>query len=98
MVDIFNTTIVFNAREVFHFRSLSCISGRKGVLHRVADLAKKNSSPMAPTANAGWPCLTTARATQTSAKTRGFQLVLAPWRFTATSGRAKVVPTRVLAN
>jgi hypothetical protein len=33
MAIAFNTTISFNAREVFRFGSLSCIADRKGVLH-----------------------------------------------------------------
>lgn len=35
MAVICNTTIIFNVREVFHFRFFSFIADRKGVLHRV---------------------------------------------------------------
>jgi hypothetical protein len=37
MAITFNTTIVFDVKEVFHFGSLSYITDQRGILHRVAD-------------------------------------------------------------
>jgi hypothetical protein len=70
MVIVFNTMIVFNVREAFRFGSLSWIADRKGVLHRIVDPAKKESSLMAPTTDAGSRHLTPARTTLTNSEAR----------------------------
>lgn len=60
MAIVFNTTTIFNTGEVFHFGSLSYIIVRERILHCIADLARKESSPVAPIVDAGSPCLTSA--------------------------------------
>jgi hypothetical protein len=40
MAITFNTAIVFNVKEVFHFGSLSYITDRRGILHRVVDAGR----------------------------------------------------------
>jgi hypothetical protein len=57
MAIVFNTSIIFNVGEVFHFGSLLCITDRKGILHRIANPSEKGSSLMAPIADAGSPHL-----------------------------------------
>jgi hypothetical protein len=52
---VFNTPTIFNAGEVFRFGSLSHITDRKGVLHRIADPSEKRYSLMASIAEAGSP-------------------------------------------
>jgi hypothetical protein len=73
MVVILNNMIIFNVEEVLHFEYLSCITDRRGVLHRVADVGieaprshainsvEKEFSlkpKMVPIMNVGWPRLT----------------------------------------
>jgi hypothetical protein len=50
MANIFNTSVIFNAREVFHFGFLSCIADQEGVLHCIVDPSKKIFSLVAPIA------------------------------------------------
>jgi hypothetical protein len=52
MAIIFNTSITFNAEEIFHFGSIYCIADQEGNLHRIADPSRKKSSPVAPKAAA----------------------------------------------
>jgi hypothetical protein len=55
MAITFNTMITFDAREVFHFTSISCITDQAGILHRIADPPGKKPSLMVPKAAAGSP-------------------------------------------
>jgi hypothetical protein len=50
MAIIFNTMITFNAGEILHFRSISCIADHEGILHRISDPSGKKSSLVAPKA------------------------------------------------
>jgi hypothetical protein len=77
MVIFFNTSIIFNVEEVFRFGSLSYIADRKE-LHCIADPAKKESSLMALTVDAGSPHLTSAKTTPTNSKSQGPRPVPAP--------------------
>jgi hypothetical protein len=61
MAIIFNTPIIFNAGEVFHFGSLSCIADREGILHHIADPSKKRPFPRGPIVEVGSPHPTSAR-------------------------------------
>jgi hypothetical protein len=81
---IFNTPIFFNAGEIFHFGSLSCIADREGVLHRIMDPSKKRSSLMASITKAGSPHLTSTRTTPTNSKARRPQPTFAQHRIVST--------------
>jgi hypothetical protein len=70
MAIVFNTLITFNAGEMFHFGSLSCIVDRKGVLHRIAGPFEEGSSPTTPAAKTGLAHPASAKTTPASFKAR----------------------------
>jgi hypothetical protein len=53
MAITFNTMITFNAGEIFHFGSISCVVDQEGILHRIGDPSRKKSSPVAQKVVAG---------------------------------------------
>jgi hypothetical protein len=94
MAIIFNTLFNFNAGEIFHFGSISCIADQEGILHRIADASGKKSSLVVPKAAAELPHTAPARITPTKSKAREPQQVFIPHKFAPTSGepRAVVMP------
>jgi hypothetical protein len=52
MAITFSVAIIFNAGEVFHFRTFSFIADRKGILHRVMDTGREapgtHTTPIGP--------------------------------------------------
>jgi hypothetical protein len=94
MATIFNTPFTFNAVEMFHYGSHSCIADQ-GVLHHTVDPSEKRSSLMAPIAGAGLPLLTLARITPTNSKAQKPQPASAPRKIVPASGGPRAITTHV---
>lgn len=78
MTITFSTATIFNAGEVFHFGTLSYITDRRGVLHRIADAGREapraranNSTEKGPSLISKTASATTVVETQRASSPRG---------------------------
>jgi hypothetical protein len=68
MAITFNILVTLSAREIFCFRSISCIADQEGILHHIVDPSRMKSSPMAPKMDAGLPHIAPARTAPMNSK------------------------------